>query len=171
MRLFLSLPVDADLGRPTAMLATLPDFRPVPEGSWHLTLRFFQDARPEDVHRAMDGFTAPALTGRFLTAGAFPTPAKATVAWLGLDAAGLGAVVQEVRDRTTLLGGDDQAFRAHVSLGRFRRPTDVRILLRRVEVPSQPVSLDRVDLMASELGPDRPQYTCLASWPLQAGSR
>ena len=73
----------------------------------------------------------------------------------------------DARQRTEGIGEVDRnPFVPHVTLGRFRRPTDVRARLDGVPVPEERFTLDRADLMASELTPDGPEYQVLRSWLL-----
>ncbi len=164
MRLFVSVPVPVDLEAETAPAAVLPDFRPVPLGTWHLTLRFLGNVDPADAHAALDGLQVPAMDATFTVPGAFPKPAGANVLWMGVAARGLDALAADVRTRTEHLSSDRKGFVAHVTLGRFRRPFDARLLLRRIEPPRGSFALDRVQLMASELTPAGPSYTELAAW-------
>ncbi len=166
MRLFLAIPVPLDVAAVAAPLEG-PQFRPVPPASAHMTVRFFGEADQEEVIRAMEDFHAPSLVGRFAEAGAFPDARHARVAWLGVESEGLMEMADEVRARVAGIGEPDRkAFVPHVTLGRFRQPTDARYLLDQVDVPEQEFVLERLDLMASQLSPQGPRYSLVQSWSL-----
>lgn len=166
VRLFLSIPVPVDLSQATEPFQG-DGFRPVPPGSWHLTVRFLGAAETAEVIAAMDGFTASPMGARFDGAGAFPDAKKARVVWVGVQADGLADVAADARGRLEGIGQEDRkAFMPHVTLGRCKRPRDVRAALRDVPLPRDGFRLDRVDLMASELTPEGPVYSVVRSWPL-----
>ncbi len=107
------------------------------------------------------------MQGRWQTAGAFPTPQKARVAWIGVQADGLAALAADVRTRLEGIGRDEHRdFVAHVTLGRFRRPQDVRGALPHVQPPQGVVPLQQVELMRSQLTPNGPEYRPISTWPL-----
>jgi 2'-5' RNA ligase len=100
--------------------------------------------------------------------GAFPTPARPRVVWVGLEpAAPLAALAGDLDARLATLGFAREArrFAAHVTLGRVREtrrnPALSTALARSAECGRLPVN--RVSLMRSELHPRSARYTELTS--------
>lgn len=98
---------------------------------WHLTLRFLGD--DADVDALADALAAlregPGEVG-LGGAGAFPAPRHGRVLWIGLDRgaallAGLAGAVDEI---VAPLGlpPDERPFHPHLTLARWRAPTDLR---------------------------------------------
>jgi hypothetical protein len=92
----------------------------VPE-SWHITLRFLGEARPDDVRAAMEGWSMPAATVRL-------GPAVDVLAEraLVLPAAGLDHIATEVAERTAHLGEPPRKrFTGHLTLARLKPSADM----------------------------------------------
>lgn len=152
----------------------------VPRDQLHLTLRFCgrvpdADALTDAVHDAAR--VVPPIDGLALAgAGAFPTPRRATVCWIGVADAAVGA--------TSALGGlaaaleaacvsaglepDDRGFRPHVSVARTPRGTDLRALVGALGDASvgPPWSAREVRLVASATRPRGAVHTEVARIPL-----
>src|SRR5688572_4685038 len=115
MRLFVALPVPsspayAEVTR--EVVATAPSARPVPDGAWHVTLRFLGEVLdPAPVAAALDAACRgrPALpcvvegVGTFPDTG-FPPGKKARVAWAGVRAPGVEALAEAVVKATAAFG-------------------------------------------------------------------
>jgi 2'-5' RNA ligase len=146
---------------------------------WHLTLQFL--GRVDDVAaltRALESGLAgcrPPVLG-LGGAGAFPSPARASVVWVGLDqgaeeAAVLAAAVQRA---TEPLGHepDDRAFAPHLTVARARRPLPVGSLL--ASIGDGPVGAaweaQHVVLMESDTRPSGAVYRERASIRLAGGA-
>jgi 2'-5' RNA ligase len=143
------------------LAARLPDrwpagVRPTPASRWHLTLCFHgDDADPEACAERLGGLAGSvAPTLRLAGSGSFPG-----VLWVGVrprDAA-------DARALTVLAaaaGADPDAFRAHVTVARWRRgmapPAAVLTGYRGPEWIA-----DEVALVASETGAGGPRYQTL----------
>jgi 2'-5' RNA ligase len=162
------------------------DVRWVAPENLHVTLRFFGDLDDRDLARAravvggLDrGF--PALPTAWERLGAFPSPSRVQVVWLGLRdpdgrIAGLAADVDR-RIRDAGLGRADKPFKSHVTLGRVRRERRVSFdrMSERLTIPSTGFSIATIVLMKSTLTPQGPVYTPLETAaahtqdPLQGG--
>jgi len=138
----------------------------------HVTLRFFGDLDPEALARAREwtrGQEAAweAIPAGWSDLGAFPSPRRAQVLWLGLaDETGrLRAQAAEVERGLVQagFGRGDKPFVAHVTLGRVRRgariapPADSE----RLTSPRTAFSIARMVLVKSTLTPSGPVYTPL----------
>jgi 2'-5' RNA ligase len=112
---------------------------------------------------------APAMTLRLTGGGRFGSLRRPQVAWAGLDGdvAPLTELAGRLADaaRVLRLPVEDRAFRAHLTLGRWRprQPADGALTdrLAGYRGPAWPVT--EVRLLESHLGP-KPTYEVLATW-------
>ncbi|CAN5361635.1 hypothetical protein BH24CHL10_BH24CHL10_04270 [soil metagenome] len=145
-----------------------------PDG-WHITLAFLGPIHAASVSGLTERLTSVAVHSvmSFQSGGlgAFPTPARARVAWYGVEdvdgrLAGLASDVARALDlRVT------QPFRAHLTLGRARRrPVDLRAWLASASAPEGVVDVDRIALLRSHVGGGPARYETLARIPLGVGA-
>jgi 2'-5' RNA ligase len=147
---------------------------------WHLTMAFLPEVRERSVDDLVErlaraaGRRAPfpvTLGG----AGAFPSPARARVLWIGAAAdppEALSHLATGIRAAANKAGAVVQGgrFRAHLTLARVGRPQDATRWLRILgsyDGTSWPAR--SVELIESHLGQGhggRPRYQTLASFPL-----
>ncbi|HUR25161.1 MAG TPA: RNA 2',3'-cyclic phosphodiesterase [Candidatus Thermoplasmatota archaeon] len=180
MRLFVALPVPASPAYRLVtedLLAAAPAARPVPEGAWHITVRFLGevfDARP--VAAAIDAACRgrPALPcvveglGTFPNTG-FPPDKKARVAWAAVRAPGIDALASALEQATAGFGEppERRPFVAHVTLARLPNPADLRSLVdRHRRTLFAQGRIDRVVLYRSAAGPSGPRYDEVHAAPL-----
>ncbi len=144
-----------------------------PEGI-HLTLKFLGDI-PEDqvdrVHAAMESASKgqSRLSVRLGSLGAFPTPRKARVAWVGLegDLESLVALQRSLDANLEPLGfqKEKRPFQAHLTLGRAGRndnPPNLSKVLENLKADFQePFSLEALVLYKSDLRPGGAVYEAL----------
>jgi RNA 2',3'-cyclic 3'-phosphodiesterase len=143
---------------------------------WHLTLQFLgDDADVDAVARALGGLEEAGGRARMGGAGAFPDERRALVLWLGLGE-GTEVVTRlagAVAARLAALGHapDPRPFRPHVTLARFRAPTDVRELVATLgdERVGPAWDLDAITLYESRRRPDGADYIARATMALGAG--
>lgn len=148
------------------------DVRWVDPGNLHLTLRFFGDlderdlARARTIVRELDGGYA-ALPVAWERLGAFPSPARVQVIWLGLrdPDGGVDHLAAEVdrRIRQAGFGRADKPFKSHATLGRVRQGRRVSLerMSERLTIPATAFSIATIVLMKSTLTPHGPVYTPL----------
>jgi 2'-5' RNA ligase len=145
----------------------------------HLTLKFLGEvdsARISDLTAALqkstEGFAPFTLTVRGL--GCFPSSRRPNVIWAGLDSQMPFAVelARRVQDTFRALGFQDEPrpFSPHLTLGRIKRevrPADRASIGAAVErYPVQEygeVVVDALHLIRSDLRPEGPTYTTLAT--------
>jgi 2'-5' RNA ligase len=185
LRLFVAcnLPdeVRAALGRVQDDLRRLgaDDLRCVRPDGIHITLKFLgavEAARVEAIHGALAGAVEPfELRVRPSSVGGFGG-ARLRVVWAGLegDVAGLAALALRVDEALAKLRfpRERRPFAPHLTLARVpdrlppARRRELSELVERYQPPPMPeVTLTRVELMRSILGPQGSRYESLAEFP------
>jgi 2'-5' RNA ligase len=156
----------------------------------HLTIKFFGDTRPNQISSlesklafaAERSQVAKLTTGGFLMLGPRKRP---NVLSLAIDAGeddpsaldALANLAAEVERQTAGIGagGNERAFKAHLTLGRFKdtagAPPDVEQKLATVALTPVTFTVDRLQLVRSVLNQQGPTYTTIAEWPLSASER
>lgn len=147
----------------------------VAPASYHVTLKFLGWTRAETIPAialALDRAAAGVEPFRWKAArlGAFPSTAKATVVWAGVeDATGLVALAANLERELAELGfpRESRRFHAHVTLARVREPRDVSDVL--LPLSEQAFSVTRVDslhLVESLTKSTGSEYVSIARRPL-----
>jgi 2'-5' RNA ligase len=155
----------------------------VAEPNLHLTLRFLGE-QPVPLVAALSralsdvGGQVPAHELMLHGFGAFPTPRRPRVLWLGVGANVVSAALyQTVDDACAALGLAREAreFHPHVTLGRVRpRATLAPATLveaARLLDTTWTTAVTTVDLMSSRLGSGGARYECLVAAPLTGPER
>ena len=146
---------------------------------WHVTLAFLGEVaewRLDDLSAAVAATASrhPAPLVRLAGAGAFPNPYAARVLFTDVEEVrgDLRRLASGIRTASNGSGAtpDGARFHAHVTLGRFRRPTEATRWIRTFEAYEGPVwRADEVALVQSHLGEGRgrrPRYEVVATAPL-----
>ena len=182
MRVFAALvPPPAVLDHLEAALAPRreagTDLRWTDPHQWHVTLAFMA-AVPEHaveplIARVSDAVVdVPAPRLSLVSAGTFPDPVAARVLWAGVAGDDLVPLARRVRSAANRAGAapDGGALHPHVTVARFRRPTEATRWVRALEPYAGPAwTAEEVTLIASHLGEGRgrrPRYEELARAPL-----
>ncbi len=171
-RTFLAADVDdAVLGGAASVVSELPlRCRWVKREVMHATVRFFGDVDDERLAKLVAIVPGLASTRteaprvRVTRVDAFPDLRRARVLVLPLEDDGaLAAIAAEIEEHAAALGfeREKRAFRGHLTLARFREPTDVRRSVAGVH-PSFEGLVPSLTLYASTLGKDGPTYSVLA---------
>ncbi len=141
----------------------LSQVRWVAPDAMHLTLRFFGDIPEESLDRIGKvmlsiGSLSVSFQAEVGGLGAFPSPGRARVIWLGIHGgqplADLHGALEE--GLTTIgLPGDGRPFAPHLTLGRIRgRPLPAREILGQFhDVACGTLVVDRMTLFESRLRP------------------
>lgn len=192
MRLFIALELPPEAVQAADRIAkelkaSGADVKWVKPEAMHLTLKFLGET-PEgqvaDISEALGG----ACQGRQSLAlslkgcGAFPSPQKPQVVWLGLDGqtSALTDLAREMEERLELLGfpPERRSFKAHLTLGRLRRGPRgggkrggsaaplARALAVRADYQGPDFRAGKVVLLQSTLTPAGPIYKPLAEFEL-----
>ena len=140
----------------------------------HLTIKFLGQIAPSQVDGivarmdAVAAATAP-FQLRAQATGAFPSPRRARVLWVGLE----GALAPLMSMQASLESGletigfakEERRFHPHLTIGRSRRPIDPQALGAALEatrsLASDLFTVDRVELIKSVLKPTGAAYTLL----------
>jgi RNA 2',3'-cyclic 3'-phosphodiesterase len=140
---------------------------------WHCTLQFLGAVGHVDALVAALGAAArvtSSLVVQLSGAGAFPSPARATVLWLGVSRGELGELVSAVEDATGPLGfgREPRPFRPHVTVARAPRPRDLTELATALGGgPTGPWwTVDEIVLLESDTRPDGAVHHEVARIPL-----
>ncbi|MBE0598659.1 MAG: RNA 2',3'-cyclic phosphodiesterase [Desulfuromonadales bacterium] len=168
LRAFLAVPLPAELVRQAQELcrhlqAKLPGVRWVRPEAMHLTLRFFPDLPEESLEKigevmlSVGRLHSPfqvTVTG----VGAFPSPARPRVIWLGItDCQPLLELYSTLDQSLERVGfpGEDRSFSPHLTLGRSRGPLPgARTVLERYhERAYGTLEVERLVLFESRLQP------------------
>ena len=130
----------------------------LPPENWHVTLRFFGEAEPEEVAAAMAGGTYPAATAHL-------GPAVAIIgrSALAIPVRGLDVVADVVTARTAAIGQPPRAdFRGHITIARLQT-NRTRSTLRGTAFDAH-FDVGAVTLVRSHLGRDGARYEVIGSW-------
>lgn len=150
--------------------------RTVVSQNWHLTLRFLGDTSRDELGAVCDALATedlgPSFDVGFTRLGAFPTPARARVLWLGTgDGADrlcrLAEVVEKVA-RSAGFAPEPRPFRPHLTLSRIKPDGDVRALLAAVPPLEARARVDEVVVFRSHLAPSGPRYEAVRRFRLYA---
>lgn len=183
-RLFLAVPLSDDTRtRLDAYLKMVGRGRRLPgrvvrPDNWHLTLRFLGETKPTVHDQLVAALEAadlgPAFELTFNGLGAFPDPLRARVLWVGVEGGRRSlAALAEVVERTCVHAGwppDPRSFRAHLTLSRFKSPTDVTRLVSVSPATDLADRVCQVVLYRSHLGSGPPHYEVLQTFPLAKGA-
>lgn len=187
MRTFIAVPV----APPPALKRVLSQLaghgsrsRPIPASNLHLTLKFLgETAQPQlpDIQRAIEA----AIVGEFSTPaqlvglGAFPTAARPSVLWVGVQQADLLIRIANRLETTCPEFGfakESREFVPHLTLMRFKaRPADAVFELLQTEqqtdfgqIPVEQVIHYESDFPSA--GPEGPTYTPLSTHQLPSAT-
>jgi 2'-5' RNA ligase len=168
VRTFLAIPVTDELRRGMAGLqreltASLRGIRWVNPATIHLTLRFFGDIPEESLEKIGDvmlsvGCLCAPFQAEAAGVGAFPSPARPRVIWLGVRGGpSLAALHATMEEGLRQIGfpGEDRSFSPHLTLGRCRQRIAAAqpVLERFRDFTCGPLPVDRVILYESRLEP------------------
>ncbi|MGH2718058.1 MAG: RNA 2',3'-cyclic phosphodiesterase [Actinomycetota bacterium] len=153
---------------------TLSGARWTGEAGWHVTLKFLGSVTGErlelvsgicrSVAAAAPGPAEVRLTGL----GAFPSPGRARVLWVGLaEPAGVlvgAAAGLEERFRAEGFPAEQRPWRPHLTVARMKVPGPVDLL--DAEIGASPFTVVELVLFSSHLRPTGAVYEALGRYPL-----
>jgi 2'-5' RNA ligase len=149
----------------------------------HLTLKFLGDVSPANLEQVAGALKAEAFAHDTFTMsvgglGAFPTPHRARILWIGLEAPpALMALLRGVEAVAGRLGyaPEDRPFSPHLTVGRIRQNVSgldslrIRTALEGTVVSKLgTVRVDALHIFKSDLQPGGSVYTSLYTLPLRS---
>lgn len=177
MRTFIAVELTEDVRRAlrevqARLRAGGADVKWVEEENLHLTVKFLgevQDERLPDVITATRLAVAPLMTFAISIGGigAFPSMSRPRVVWVGVQSGSesFKTLMERVETAMDRIGfpREGRAPQPHVTLGRVRDPRRLKRLpeLLKAESPETlgTITVEKLTLMASALGPRGPRYT------------
>lgn len=180
-RCFVAVPIGerlrADLRTALNEWRGVVDLRWTDPERWHVTLAFLGSIEAASVPGLVERLV-PAAEMHSATIlrtgglGAFPSPARARVAWYGIEDE-QGRLARLASDVVVALGLDaSQPFRPHLTLARARRrPVDLRSWLATASAPDGVLEVSRLELMRSHVGTGPARYERLTTMPLGMPAR
>lgn len=176
MRLFIAMNFPAPLRRSIAAIGTDLERSGVParwvdSSAVHLTLKFLGQvptARVEGVSLALDEIASAAepVLLRFEGVGAFPSPRRPGVIWVGIESGPRLRLLHDALDRRMADFGvarETRPFRPHVTLGRVDRDSgpgefrDFEKKARSLRLDTE-IEIRQIDLVESRLRASSPEY-------------
>lgn len=148
--------------------------------SWHITLAFMEQARPDAVESFIDALADGAVDSdppllQVRGGGAFPMVERAKVLYAGVpDLTGaLARLSERTRNAASVSGcsPDGREFQPHLTLARSRRALEASRWVRILDTYIGPSWVpDEVAVMESHLGGGPARHTTLARIPLGPAS-
>ena len=156
----------------------LDGLRWVPQTNFHLTLKFLDAIREEQVEDIYDAMTRELrpfsrciINAKGL--GVFPDSRKPRILWVGVESNELAVLAAHIDRALAALGfaAETREFKAHLTIGRWRQPTRAsRQLIAELErwrsVDFGHSKIDAVIIFQSVLKPGGAEYRRLKTIPL-----
>jgi 2'-5' RNA ligase len=128
--------------------------------NWHITLRFFGTASPDEVTNALNGVTLPAAHARLGPAVDVVSERALVVPVDGLD-----ALAQVVTERTSGIGErPPKRFLGHLTVARVKSHVPMPRALG--ALVSAQFDVDEIALIQSRLDPQGARYETIETWPV-----
>jgi RNA 2',3'-cyclic 3'-phosphodiesterase len=189
LRSFLAIEIPTEVQTAIAdsivpLLKALPKplIRWVPSHNVHLTLKFLGDVSPANLEELVEALKKEVAACESFAMdvgglGAFPTPHRARVLWIGLDAPpALAVLLRSVEKVSTRLGypSEDRPFSPHLTIGRVGQNVSgadlqrIRTALEETQIGTiGTVRADAIQIFKSDLNPAGAVYTRLYQLPLK----
>lgn len=151
-----------------------PGGRWVPAVDQHVTVRFLGATPPARMPHVLEAVARTAsrhraFATRTTTLGAFPSPRRARVLWVGLDDADghAGALAADLDAALApVFEPEARAFTPHLTVARFPAPVRLEAAIADVGCGSDPFEVAALTLYRSYLGRGAPRYEPVATVPL-----
>ncbi len=151
----------------------------------HLTIKFLGDVSPDNLERLAEALRVEIASYEIFSMkigelGAFPTPRRARIIWIGLDApTALTTLIHGVEAVAAKQGyaSEDRPFSPHLTIGRVRQnlsAVDLQCIRTALEANSVgelgTILVDSVHIYKSVLQPSGAVYTHLFTIPMKSTS-
>lgn len=187
VRTFIAVPVEGVIADSVAqfvneMRKVKAPVKWVETGNLHVTLKFLGDLPRSRIPTLVEAVKEavkdePKFEMSLCGAGAFPTPSRPRVLWVGIadGSEALGRLAKAV-DRATVEAGfapADKAFKPHLTIGRVRGRGHsagsglTRIISDNSQIQLGAANIEAIHVYSSDLTPSGPIYTSLAKIPLK----
>ena len=169
MRLFVAVPIPEEMKIRLGILSEVIEqdgIVPVGADNMHITLRFIGESdRADEIEKKLKSISFERFDCELLGLGAFPSADYIKVVWTGIESGNaLETLAKKVADRLKGFGGDEK-FSAHLTIARVKRKADLKNFLKKHEKDDfGRFTVANFQLIKSELGPQGPKYTILASF-------
>jgi len=165
MRLFISINVPEELHRYCRQLQNqFPDMKNTNE--FHLTVQFLGDdtENPDQLIETLKTVQFAPFEIEMGDAVPFPHPAHPRGVWINCKITPkLEKLAEEIRKTTEKLGYiSDKPFKAHITLGRYKRPPNYKP--KQVKGEPHQFTVDQFHLVESILSSEGPKHKILASF-------
>jgi len=169
MRLFVAVPVPEDIKMRLGILneAIKQDgIVPVGPENMHITMRFIGESdKAEEIEKKLKSVSFGKFDCELLGLGVFPSADYIRVVWTGIESGDRLETLANAIAETLKGYGKDEKFSAHLTIARVKRKVDLKDFLKKHEKEGfGKFTVERFALMKSELGPQGPKYTILASF-------
>jgi RNA 2',3'-cyclic 3'-phosphodiesterase len=174
-RLFIGVPVtpEARASIARALPKNLPG-KPVAPDQWHFTLRFLGPTTREAREAIIARLTAVRLGAKFQVRfgqlGAFPSPRRARILWLGVARGGKRlsdlAAIAEDAGRKAGFAPEGKRFTPHLTLSRIDPPQNIAALLAQKHHYGVEMTVAALILYRSKLGGGPARYEEVATFDL-----
>jgi len=169
MRLFISINVPKELYRYcTQLQSQFPDLRTAKE--FHMTVQFLgdevDDGMAQKIIDALSKIKFDPFEIEMGDALPFPNPFNPRGVWIECgESEELMGLAEKIRNQMVELNLiADKPFKAHITLGRYKRPPFKKP--KAVQGEPHTFTVDYFYLMESNLTPEGPQYKTLARFPM-----
>ena len=156
----------------------LPGVRWIPQANFHLTLKFLDAIREEQIDEInaalaeqLQPFSRCVISAKGL--GVFPDSRRPRILWVGVESDELALLAAQIDSALAPLGfvPETRGFKAHLTIGRWREPGRVSreliaVLERWRAVGFGQSQIDTVNLFQSVLKPEGAEYRRLKTIPL-----
>ena len=177
MRLFAAIPVPPAihpaLARAAEPLHNCMGVRPLPPGSWHITLLFIGDADEEKAKQISDALAQirfSQFSVRLFGAGAYPNVHFPRAIFVGGESSGAVALAAEIERALLPFGFQKEKFSVHVTVARSRGAGDIEDFLKKTGDVGQ-FEARSFALMQSRLLPHGASYEIVREFPAQENVR
>lgn len=162
MRLFIAIPVPENLHQYCKQVQS--QFEGLKKvNDFHLTLQFLGDGieNSQEIQKALNQIKFEPFEIEMGDAISFGPPKTPRGVWIECkESSALNKLAEEIRKHVAPLGYEsDKPFRAHITLGRYKRPPQTAP--KRVEGMSHHFKVDHFELIQSHLEEDGPKYKIL----------
>jgi 2'-5' RNA ligase len=148
--------------------------------SIHLTLKFLGEITPAQVEEVFKGVekaaaNIPPFSLKSGSKGAFPSPKRPRVFWIGLAETGdqyLFELQKNIEAEMTLCGfpKEERVFKPHLTVGRVKNSREIEAIsniFMEYDFPEIEFTAGEVLVMKSELTPHGARYSVQKSFPLK----